>query len=311
MKIGIPKAFQYFTYHYLWETFFKELGCEIVVSHDTTKETLKNGINYSIDESCLSSKIYIGHVYSLIGKCDYILVPRIGSFGVKENVCTKFQSAYDVVNNIFRDTDIKILDYNVDVNKKATEFKAFYNMGKKLNKKKIDILRAYYMAKQADKVYTKLEYEKQMELLKETNKLKILIVSHAYNIYDELIGKPITSYLESLDCIPIIANKVDKEEAKKKSKELSPTLPWTYNKELMGALGMYKKDVDGIILLTAFPCGPDSLVNEVIIRKNKDKPIINLILDGQDGSAGIETRLESFIDIIKIKKEHESNDKEG
>ena len=75
------------------------------------------------------------------------------------------------------------------------------------------------------------------------------------------------------------------------------------NRELLGAISKYHNDVDGIILLTAFPCGPDSMVNEMIIRRIKDRPILNLLLDSQDGNAGIETRLESFIDIIRFRKE--------
>ncbi len=75
------------------------------------------------------------------------------------------------------------------------------------------------------------------------------------------------------------------------------------NRELLGSISKYHNDVDGIILLTAFPCGPDSMVNEMIIRRIKDRPILNLLLDSQDGNAGIETRLESFIDIIRFRKE--------
>ena len=41
------------------------------------------------------------------------------------------------------------------------------------------------------------------------------------------------------------------------------------------------------------------MVNEMIIRRIKDRPILNLLLDSQDGNAGIETRLESFVDIIR------------
>ena len=61
ITIGIPKAFLYYRYNILWKTFFENLGCKIIVSKDTTKETIEIGKNYSIDESCLSSKIYIGH----------------------------------------------------------------------------------------------------------------------------------------------------------------------------------------------------------------------------------------------------------
>ena len=38
------------------------------------KEIIDNGKMLSVDESCLPSKIYLGHIKALLGKCDYILV---------------------------------------------------------------------------------------------------------------------------------------------------------------------------------------------------------------------------------------------
>ena len=37
----------------------------------------------------------------------------------------------------------------------------------------------------------------------------------------------------------------------------------------------------------------------MILRQIKDKPIIQLIIDETTGEAGLATRIESFIDIIK------------
>ena len=55
--IGIPKAFLYYRYNILWKNFFSNLGYKVVESEDTTKEIIELGKIYSIDESCLSSKI--------------------------------------------------------------------------------------------------------------------------------------------------------------------------------------------------------------------------------------------------------------
>ena len=65
---------------------------------------------------------------------------------------------------------------------------------------------------------------------------------------------------------------------------------------------LMKEKVDGIILVSAFPCGPDSMTNELLIRRIKGVPILTLVLDTQSGMAGIETRLESFLDIIRFQK---------
>ncbi len=96
-------------------------------------------------------------------------------------------------------------------------------------------------------------------------------------------------------------------QAQKDSLQICERVRWIMSRELLGAIQKYHDRIDGIILLTAFPCGPDSMVNEMIIRRVKDRPILNLLLDSQDASAGIETRLESFIDIIRFRKELNAN----
>ena len=114
--IGIPRAFLYYRYKILWKTFFRNLGFKLIVSDKTTKQTIDIGKKYSIDESCLASKIYIGHVYNLLNKCDYILIPRVCNYGKEENVCVKFNANYDIIKNTF--TNIKIIDYNIEKTKK-------------------------------------------------------------------------------------------------------------------------------------------------------------------------------------------------
>jgi predicted nucleotide-binding protein (sugar kinase/HSP70/actin superfamily) len=298
--IGIPRAFLYFKYKYLWETFFEELRCEILISPETNKQILKNGISNSIDESCLSAKIYMGHVQYLIDKVDYILIPRIVSFGQNEVVCTKFNAMYDIVNNTFK--NVNLLDYNIDVNENQSELKAFMKMGKVLGENSITVLKAYLKAKKIQKYYEQHQSEKQEQLLNNTDKLKMLIVSHPYNTYDRLLGYPIIKYLDSFGVVPIYADIANKKKTSQKSKEISNTLYWTYNKELIGAIEYYINKIDGIIFISTFPCGPDSLVNELCIRKVKGIPMTNIILDELQGEAGLHTRIESFIDIIREKK---------
>lgn len=301
MKIGIPRALLYYKYKHLWEVFFDELDIGFIVSPDTNKEIIRKGITNAIDESCLSSKIYLGHVEWLLGKCDYILVPRISDYGSGGTVCTKFQAIYDVVANTFRDRDIKLLYYNIDPKVADFEMTAFLKMGKFLGKTKSQSLYAYLIAKQAQKSAQLKEINEQERCLSE-NKTKILLIAHRYNICDKYIGEPILSFLRELGTVPIIGDIAPKKEALAKSIEISETLPWAFNKELVGSIPLYKDRVDGIILMSAFPCGPDSLVNEIIIRRVKDKPILNLTIDELEGNAGIETRLESFVDIIRLKK---------
>jgi len=136
------------------------------------------------------------------------------------------------------------------------------------------------------------------------NKLKILIVSHPYNIYDKYLSNNLIKYLNYNNIQIIYADKLSKKISIDYAKELSNTLYWKYSKELIGAVNYYKEIYDGIIFFTTFPCGVDSLVNELIIRKI-DKPKLNIILDSSNNEIGLETRLESFIDMLKERKKNE------
>ena len=82
------------------------------------------------------------------------------------------------------------------------------------------------------------------------------------------------------------------------SKKLSETLYFKYNKDIIGSIALCEPKVDGILFLSSFPCGVDSIVNELVMRRIK-KPYLNLVIDEMDSQVGFETRIESFIDILE------------
>jgi len=303
LKIGIPKAMLYYKYNVLWETFFTELGCEIILSDNTNKKILDNGIIYSADESCLASKIYMGHIFSLIGKCDYTFIPRFCSFKNKDVICVKFNAFYDICSNVF--DNINILTYDIDYLRGKSEIVGFLNIGKKLGISYMKTLRSYLIANEKYKKQNEIKVSNQnlfLQKSKKEDKLNILIVSHPYIVYDELLGKPIIQYLKKLDTNLIYADVVDKKHIKNGWKFFSNTVYWQSSKELLSGLNNYLDSVDGVIFISVFTCGPDSLVNELCTRKLKEKPCLNLILDELNSDTGIQTRLESFTDVLNDKR---------
>ena len=49
-KVGIPKAMLYYTYFPFWYGFFNDLGIEVVLSNNTTKKTISDGLDVEIME---------------------------------------------------------------------------------------------------------------------------------------------------------------------------------------------------------------------------------------------------------------------
>ena len=216
-------------------------------------------------------------------------------------MCVRFEAMPDIVKNVFRDVPQKFLTYNLDVLQKQDEKSAFYGMGNQLGFDKKTIKKAYATAKAVEQRTWKKLLTEQEALYKSPN-TKILVAGHSYVIEDPFLGKPVMDVLRKLDVTPIRADITEREAASKRSTTLSPTIKWEMSREIVGSLMANKKKVDGIILLSAFPCGPDSMINEMIQRRMKGVPILNLTLDAQSGTAGVETRLESFVDIIHFKE---------
>ena len=302
IKIGLPRAMLYYRYRVLWRTFFQELGMETVISAATDRDIMERGTALAIDEACLSLKIYLGHVAALVGKCDYIMAPRVSNFGRHRSMCTRFESMPDLIRNVFRNSGQKFISYEVDEEmKKKDEEEGFVEMGKALGCSAKASKKAYKQAKKADLVQHKERVQKYEQQYKREG-MKVLIAAHSYVVEDPYMGKTVADYLKRVGVIPLRADMVDRDAALKHSKELSPTCKWEVNREILGGIAMHQEDVDGIILLSAFPCGPDAMTNELITRRVEGVPILNLVLDSQSGTAGVETRLESFIDIIRFKE---------
>lgn len=303
IKVGIPKGLYIYEKPLLYEKFFENLGFEVVYSKNTDKEILENGIKYSIDESCLASKIFMGHVKNLLDrkekeKIDYIFIPRICSFRNKKSICVKFFAIYDICKNIFNE---KFLTLNIDYEKGESEINAFLHLGRKLNFKYSKIISSYLKAKFMQKEYDKKRLLKQYDKIAlNTSKPNILIVAHPYLSYDKYIGNEITKYLNKMGANILYAdiNKSVFKNSKEYSK-FSESIYWDPSIKLLNGISEYLPYIDGIVYITAFPCGPDSLVNELLIRKVTTIPSINLIVDEQELGAGLYTRLESFYDILE------------
>ncbi len=301
LVIGLPRGMLYHRYKTLWSTFFHTLGYEVKISPPTNRATMEEGASLSPDETCLSAKIFMGHVSSLIGKCDYIFVPRVANLGRNLDLCVRFEAIYDMTCCIFRTTGQKFLTCNVDVVKGADEEEAFTELARSLGFSLKEAKKAYKTAAKAqEQLWNSLV--KEQEKLYKSKELKILVVGHSYVLEDSYIGDMLFKSLESLDTLPIRADITDRNSAIKKSPNLCPTCRWVMSRELVGSIIEHKDKVDGIILVTAFPCAPDSMINDVLVRSIKDVPILQLVLDTQTGTAGLQTRLESFVDIIRMKE---------
>lgn len=116
------------------------------------------------------------------------------------------------------------------------------------------------------------------------------------------MGGALSDMLANMGVTLPYADRYDRKRALQSSFQFSDTLPWIANREIVGSIMNLHDSVDGILLVSTFPCGPDSMTDDAIIRCIKGKPVLNLTVDAQTGTAGLETRIESFIDILRYQE---------
>lgn len=99
------------------------------------------------------------------------------------------------------------------------------------------------------------------------------------------------------------------EEQKQEHRRQEKTLFWTFSNEVLRTARYFfhNKNVDGIIHVTAFGCGPDFIVDKTMEIEAKEckMPYITITLDEHTGQEGLNTRLEAFVDMLKIKRARE------
>lgn len=318
--IGIPRALLYYRYGLLWEGFFKNLGFEVVLSDATDRAMVEAGDALSVDECCLASKVFMGHVASLVGKADAIFIPSFGNGDPRAGFCTKFQAQQDLVRNTFPPEELTIISPRIEnITEKKAARKGFEDIAAILGVPRKSALEA---AKRAWAVYSEdrkrkaAAQKKTLRLLEEFRKvvakdptgkeqapLAILLVAHPYIAHDPYLCGAIVDGLKAADATVIFADETNREAALKKSFEFSRTLPWIVNRELIGSILLLRDQIDGIVLVSAFPCGPDSMTDDAIMRTIQGVPILNLMIDAQSGTAGVETRIESFTDILRFQRQ--------
>jgi len=301
MKVGIPKGLLYYKYHTFFESFFTELGADIVLSPDTNKEILDAGIKHCVDEACLPVKIFHGHIYSIKDKCDVILIPRIMQLQEREFICPKFCGLPEMVLNSISPMPKAITApiYAVSKDKFYTWAK---EAGKTLNINDSKIKSALSIALQ--------KQERATTGIKDKNyPINIALAGHPYNVYDDFVNMNLMKKLNKLGVGVITEEFADDSLSSLAVSKLYKKPFWTFARNNYGFAiqAASNNSVQGIIYISSFACGIDSVVIQLINDKIQDFPFMVLKIDEHTGEAGLDTRIEAFVDMLERSIHLENN----
>lgn len=323
MKVGIPRALGYYNYYPFWFGFFQALGVEVIVSNPTTKQMIASGSALVVSETCLPVKVFIGHILNLLDKgVNAIYVPSIQSIDHKIYNCSKIRGLPDLVRNVVK-KDFLLIEPTLD---KSQKDQGFYEYLKEsveplgitdLEKIKDASKKGWEYQNNFNRMLRSgIDFEKALQtailgkviISKEIKnaEIKVAVIAHGYNLHDNQVSMKALKKLEKMGVDVCTAEMLTSEQMEEGFKTLETQIYWANEYEMTGAAGYYMKDdqIDGVITITAFGCGPDSIMVERISRFSKrlQKSLLSLTVDEHTGEAGFITRLEAFCDMLIRKK---------
>jgi predicted nucleotide-binding protein (sugar kinase/HSP70/actin superfamily) len=311
VKIGVPRGMYFYKFYPFTKRFLTELGTEVVPSPPTNKEILDMGSRYCIDDACLPVKVYHGHAEYLKDKVDYLLIPRLTSIVPKEYICPKFGGLPEMVKYSVSELP-KLIDVEVNMYKNRRDLiNSILKVGSMFTKNPYRIKRAADKAAREQKIYDNsllkgelpCKYIDGTDVTKSNSGPLVGIATHSYLLYDNFINMNLLEKLSNRGIRFLLPEMLEKKVIEEKCQILEKRMFWSSSKDLIGSAlyMMENKKIDGILMLTSFGCGIDSLSIDLIQRlgrKKYHKPFMVMTLDEHTGDANFNTRLEAFLDLI-------------
>ena len=324
VTVGIPRALSYYNYFPFWKTLAEGLGAEVAVSGPTDERLLKLGVRHCVDDICVPVKLFFGHVLDLKDRVDYLFVPRLVSVersGGDSYTCPKLMGLPDMIKGAL-DGLPPVIEFRLDLKNHSLKHTA------RTVARSLPGRGGGFKASFRSAVSTQALYQRELlggadpagamrKVLGENGdggrarpagraagrSVNIALVGHDYLVHDPFISHDLPGRLASLGANVTFTTQVP-QEAIERELALYPDISWSFEKVLLGATShfMRRGDIHGVIIVMGFACGPDSIVGEIIsreVRRDSATPVMVLVLDEHTGEAGVATRAEAFVDMVR------------
>ncbi len=306
--IGIPKSFLTNTLFPLYYNYFTQLGFRVVLG-DNVKQV---GVEKKESAFCFPVELAHGFFQDLIDrKVDYVFLPHVLEVYNRDSkffdrTCVLLQSETYYLKTTFKEDlgDIKILSPIISFADGYENAKdKFVELALQLGKDKPFASASYDYATEIQKEMLtefKLIGRKVIEDLEnDPDKFAIVLFGRSYNSFAKEANLGIPQKFASRNMMIIPHDFLPSE-----SLDSYRHMYWGLGKQILQS-ARFVKDHPQLFgtYITNFSCGPDSMIITYFRNIMGNKPSLTLELDSHSADAGINTRIEAALDIIKSYRE--------
>ncbi|MCD6486501.1 MAG: activase [Syntrophobacterales bacterium] len=317
--IGINKSFLVNTYFPLYYSFFSQLGFRVILSDHSEQE----GMDRINAPFCYPAEMAHGYFLNLLEKKpDYLFLPQFKGEYVKSAeepgvTCPLSQGEPFYLNTAFKNHKIyknlktrgRILSPVIDFSGgyKPVE-SVFTRMAKTLKVDRKRVRMAYTKAVEIqDDLFREMEETCSKELKKieeNSDEFAVVIFGRSYNalVREGHMGIPNKFASRNIKVIPFSCLPMAETTGVEH-------MYWSAGQRILRVADFVKKHPRLFgCYITNFSCGPDSFLVGYFRNIMGRKPSLTLELDSHVADAGLETRVEAFIDIVKRYRELEKRE---
>ncbi|MCG6536244.1 MAG: acyl-CoA dehydratase activase-related protein, partial [Syntrophales bacterium LBB04] len=308
-SVGINKSFYVNTLYPFYEEFFRRLGFRVQLPARLETE----GIDYKGASFCYPAEIAHGYFINLLNaKPDYLFLPHVKGLSLEgqgrpNTTCPFTQGEPYFLSIAFKDNEAltklqkqerplkPVLDFSRGPEQVVDELARAV---KKMGVGRREARAAYREAWQhQEMIVAKMQgmcLDALRKLENDRDRYGIVIVGRSYNAFvsEANMGIPQKIASRGIQVLPYAFLPLDDEEA-------PDSMYWGAGQLIMKSSQFIARHPQLFpCYISNFSCGPDSFLAEYFRHAMGRKPHLMLELDSHVADAGLETRIEAFLDII-------------
>ncbi|MBP5449827.1 MAG: hypothetical protein J6Y01_06880, partial [Spirochaetales bacterium] len=320
--IGINRSFYTNTYFPLYYNFFSKLGFKVILPDNSDKA----GQEAELASFCYPMQLAHGFFYNLLDKKpDYIFIPHIVQLETGDHckscrevtghrkACVFNQGEPYAMESTFREYigNTKILKPILDFSRGLErEKKSFVNVAvTNLGCNTAEAEAAFDYAVGQQRAFFAEMKTMGRELMKELesnpDNIGVVLFGRPYNAFTEKANLGIPRKFTSRNIKIFPYDLLDYE-----NEDFKAFMHWGMGEMILKAAQIVKKHPQLFgTYITNFSCGPDSFMVELFREEMEEKPSLTLELDSHSADAGVNTRIEAFMDVVRFYRELQKSGK--
>lgn len=306
--IGVSQSFHTHTIFPLYYNFFTQIGYKVTLADEVSEK----GLERENTAFCFPCQLSLGFFYNLLQKnLDYYFIPNILEMYVENEsqrkdfncTCALLSGEPLYLKQAFKDYNLqnKILTPTLDFAKGwASEEDAFLGIAKKIgffDESKAREAFQYAVKTQIAFQNELLEIGRQLfkRLEENPDEIAMVLIGRTYNSFSDFANKGIPRKFASRGILTIPYDMLDFH-----NQTIDDNQYWEGGKKILKSAKVVKANLQLFsTYISNFSCAPDSLIMNTFRSIMGTKPSLTLELDGHTADAGINTRIDAVLDIIK------------